>query len=466
MMRHRLWPLAGVLALILTVPLTAQYRDISDLKLARPEDRQDVKSTPPPKGAVVLFDGKSLDGWGKRSRKGKAHWKILDGGILQVEKGGDILTTKEFGGSFTLHVEFRVPYLPNAHGQARGNSGVYLQGRYEVQILDSYGLESKANDCGAIYGIAAPKGNACKAPTVWQSYDIEFHPPKCVDGKKVERARMTVYHNGVRVHDNVALTQDNTVAGLGGNPCTPGPILLQEHGSPVQFRNIWLLPKEPAEEAIHVLWIGNSYTYYNDLPRMVAELARAGGQPSLVHEQQTPGGCTLEKHRNDGKALKKLRARQWDFVVLQEHSQQPLKDSRPMFAYATKFDAEIKKQGGQTLLYLPFPLARAPENQEKLTQLHEDLAAKIKARVVPVGPAWAKVRAMDKPPTLYHTDQVHPGKDGSYLAACVFYATLYGKSPEGLPGKIGGLSDKEARQFQGIAWQVVKDQSKEKPDRK
>lgn len=137
-----------------------------------------------------------------------------------------------------------------------------------------------------------------------------------------------------------------------------------------------------------------------------------------------------------------------------------------MFEYAKKFDAEIKKQGGKTLLYLPFPLAKAPENQDKLTELHDDLAGKLKAGVVPVGPAWAKALALDKPPTLYHTDKAHPGKDGSYLAACVFYATIYGKSPEGLPGEIGGLSNKEARQFQTIAWQVVKDRSKEKLDKK
>ena len=137
---------------------------------------------------------------------------------------------------------FRVPYLPKEKGQARGNSGVYVQGRYEVQVLDSYGLESKIDDCGAIYGIAAPKVNACKAPTVWQSYDIEFTTPECKDGKKVENARMTVHQNGVKIHDNVEITKDNTTAGLGDDVCKPGPIMLQDHGSPVQFRNIWVLP--------------------------------------------------------------------------------------------------------------------------------------------------------------------------------------------------------------------------------
>ena len=118
---------------------------------------------------------------------------------------------------------------------------MYVQGRYEVQVLDSYGLQSKNNDCGAIYEVAAPKVNACKAPTVWQSYDIEFHAPKCEDGKKVEPARMTVYQNGVKIQDDVKIPVDNTRAGMGGDPCKPGPIMLQDHGNPVQFRNIWLV---------------------------------------------------------------------------------------------------------------------------------------------------------------------------------------------------------------------------------
>jgi hypothetical protein len=233
---------AVVLGLVLAGSGRAQYGDISDLKLNKPEDREDVKGVPPPKGAVVLFDGKSLDGWVKRDG-GEPGFKVLENGILEVH-GGDVVTKEKFGGNFKLHVEFRVPYEPKNKGQGRGNSGVYVQGRYEVQVLDSYGLESKEGDCGAIYGIAAPSVNACKAPTVWQSYDIEFTAPKCEDGKKVEPGRMTVYHNGVKIHDNVKLTKDNTTAGLGGDVCTAGPILLQDHGHPVQYRNLWLVPEK------------------------------------------------------------------------------------------------------------------------------------------------------------------------------------------------------------------------------
>jgi hypothetical protein len=235
--------------LMLTVALLAadvlalaQYGDISDLKIAKPEDKVDVKSTPAPKGALVLFDGKNLDAFIKTDGKEVA-WKLMDGGAVQVQ-GGSVMTKEKFDGSFKLHVEFRVPHQPEKKGQARGNSGVYLQGRYEVQVLDSYGMESKNNDCGAIYEVAAPLKNVCKAPTIWQSYDIEFHAPKFEGGKKVELARMTVHHNGVLIHDNVKIDKDNTRSGLGGDPSTPGPIMLQDHGDPVQYRNIWLMPIE------------------------------------------------------------------------------------------------------------------------------------------------------------------------------------------------------------------------------
>jgi hypothetical protein len=234
--------LAAALALIWVGLASAQYGDISDLKLLKPEDKEHAKSVPPPKDAIILFDGKSLDDWTKTDGKTKPDWKLLEGGIMQVEGGDNIISKKMLEGNFKLHVEFRVPYLPKEKGQARGNSGVYVQGRYEVQVLDSYGLDSKDNDCGAIYGVAAPLKNACKAPTVWQTYDIEFYSPVCENGKKVEPPRVTVHHNGVLIHDNLKITKDNTTAGLGGDVCKPGPLMLQSHGAPVQFRNIWMVP--------------------------------------------------------------------------------------------------------------------------------------------------------------------------------------------------------------------------------
>ena len=214
-------------------------------KSLKDDDLKDAKSTPAPKGAIVLFSGKDLGNWTKNNGKDEVKWTLRDGGVMEGVKGhGDIITKEKFDGKFKLHLEFRVPYEPGGAGQGRGNSGVYVQGRYEVQILDSYGLKSKNNDCGAIYEVAAPKENACKAPSVWQSYDIEFTAPKFENGKKTEPARMTVHHNGVKIHDDVPIPVDNTRAGLGGDPATPGPIMLQDHGHPVQFRNVWLLPSK------------------------------------------------------------------------------------------------------------------------------------------------------------------------------------------------------------------------------
>jgi len=214
------------------------------LKIAKPEDLKDVETVKPPEGAVVLFDGKDFAQWVKKDGKSEVKWTLKDGVMGGVKGHGDIITKEKFGGSFKLHVEFRVPYEPGGAGQGRGNSGVYVQGRYEVQVLDSYGLKPGKNDCGAIYEVSAPKTNECKAPTIWQSYDIDFTAPKFVDGKKTEPAKMTVHHNGVKIQDGVEIPVDNTRAGMGGDPSKPGPILLQDHGHPVQYRNIWLLPSK------------------------------------------------------------------------------------------------------------------------------------------------------------------------------------------------------------------------------
>ncbi len=234
---------ALLLAFTCTAAFAADPWKLDDaFKPAKPEDLKDALSTPPPPGAIVLFDGKDFSKWLKRDGKSEVKWTLRDGGVMEGVKGhGDIITKEKFGGKFKLHVEFRIPYEPEGKGQGRGNSGVYVQGRYEVQILDSYGLKSEKNDCGAIYGVAAPKVNACKAPTVWQTYDIEYTSPKFEGGKKTEPARMTVYQNGVKIQDDVPITVDNTTAGMGGDPSTPGPIMLQDHGHPVQFRNIWLV---------------------------------------------------------------------------------------------------------------------------------------------------------------------------------------------------------------------------------
>lgn len=196
----------------------------------------------PPAGAVVLFDGQSLDQWEHRGKnQGKpVQWKLVDGAMEVVPGSGSIVSKKKFT-DFELHVEFRTPFMPVSSGQKRGNSGVYLQGRYEVQVLDSYGLERRDNECGGVYKVGAPLVNMCAPPMQWQTYDMTFHAP-CFDedGNKTENARLTVFHNGVKIHDNIEVPGP-TGGSLDQNVSEPGGVYLQDHGDRVQYRNIWVL---------------------------------------------------------------------------------------------------------------------------------------------------------------------------------------------------------------------------------
>ncbi|MBN2451656.1 MAG: DUF1080 domain-containing protein [Lentisphaeria bacterium] len=163
---------------------------------------------------------------------------------MEIAPKGGSLVSREIFQDHRLHLEFRTPFMPAARGQGRGNSGVYLQGRYEVQILDSFGLEGLDNECGGIYRVARPRVNMCAPPTQWQTYDIDFRAPRFdADGRKTEPARITCRHNGVVIHQDLAIPGP-TGGGSGDNLDQPGPLLLQDHGNPVQFRNIWVLPLE------------------------------------------------------------------------------------------------------------------------------------------------------------------------------------------------------------------------------
>ena len=191
----------------------------------------------PAEGAVVLFDGKGLDAWVNRDGKQPANWPVEDA-LFTVGKG-NIMTAKSFG-DFQLHLEFNVPYMPKATGQGRGNSGVYLAGIYELQVLDSYGLKLQNNDCGAIYHQVIPSVNACKPPLQWQSYDVTFHKARVENGTVVKKARVTIVHNGIKTIDDVEISP--CPAGADNKEGEDGPILLQDHGNPVQYRNIWIKP--------------------------------------------------------------------------------------------------------------------------------------------------------------------------------------------------------------------------------
>ncbi|MGE3819637.1 MAG: DUF1080 domain-containing protein [Isosphaeraceae bacterium] len=193
----------------------------------------------PPEGAVALFDGSGLEGWVKADGKTPAAWAVEDGIFTVVRGQGSIQSKAKFGDAH-YHVEFNVPYMPDAKGQARGNSGAYVAGAYEVQILDSYGLKSKDNDCAAVYKQVAPSVNACKPPLQWQSFDITFHKAVVEGGKVVKKARITVVHNGVTVIDDAEISV--SPGGVGTSEGEDGPLMLQDHGDPVQFRNVWVKP--------------------------------------------------------------------------------------------------------------------------------------------------------------------------------------------------------------------------------
>lgn len=181
----------------------------------------------PPANAVVLFDGKATD----RLKNAK----ITPDGLLEI--GAE---TTEPVQNFTLHAEFRIPYMPYARGQGRGNSGFYLQKRYEVQVLDSFGLELQFNDCASLYRFKAPDLNMSFPSLRWQTYDIDFTAPKFdADNKRVAKGHITVRHNGVIVHNNLEL--ENKTGGGSPEGPNPLPILFQNHGNPVHFRNIWLV---------------------------------------------------------------------------------------------------------------------------------------------------------------------------------------------------------------------------------
>jgi hypothetical protein len=185
----------------------------------------------PPAGAVVLFDGQGVNRFPNSQIDDKLH--ALKEGVTSEDTFHDC----------TLHVEFMLPFMPEARGQGRGNSGLYLQGRYEVQMLDSFALEGKDNECGGLYKIASPRINMCFPPLTWQTYDVDFTAAKYDEtGQKLVNAKITVRHNGVLIHENQELPGPTTSAPRKEDD-TPGPVYLQNHGNPVRYRNIWMVKK-------------------------------------------------------------------------------------------------------------------------------------------------------------------------------------------------------------------------------
>jgi len=218
-----------------------------------------------PSDAVVLFDGTGLANW-RGANGSEAKWKLVDGAMESVPKSGFVYSRKEFG-DCQVHIEFATPKLANGRGQARGNSGVFLMGVFEIQVLDSFENATYADgSAGAIYGQFPPLVNACRKPGQWQTYDIVFrHPRFDDDGNLTKPAVMTVLHNGVLIQDATELLGPsswivhrsyNSMQGK-----TKGPLSLQDHGNPVRYRNIWVrrldesrpLPEIPYQQSEIVL---------------------------------------------------------------------------------------------------------------------------------------------------------------------------------------------------------------------
>ncbi len=197
-------------------------------ELKRTERKSMTLGEKAPADAIVLFAG-SLDHF--------EDGKLLDGNLAATGA-----YTKKKMGDHHMHLEFRTPFMPTARGQARGNSGVYIQSRYELQVLDSFGLEGADNECGGIYSIDRPKVNACFPPLQWQTYDIDFTAAKYDEsGSKSQNGRVTIRHNGILIHDNIELKHGTP--GRNSEGAGPDSLFLQDHGNPVVFRNIWMVEK-------------------------------------------------------------------------------------------------------------------------------------------------------------------------------------------------------------------------------
>ena len=195
----------------------------------------------PPDSAVILFDGQNLSNWMKLDG-GAPAWEVADGAMTVTAGEGDIVSREKFT-DFLLHLEFMTPDMPDATGQAKGNSGVFLQGRYEIQVLDSYGIDVPGmGDCGAIYNQFASLVNACKPPLEWQTYDAICRAARVGGSGEIEEdARVTVLQNGIVIQNNVQI-QGSTGGATDDDAAEPGPLRLQDHGNPVKYRNIWIAP--------------------------------------------------------------------------------------------------------------------------------------------------------------------------------------------------------------------------------
>lgn len=225
------------------IALLAILGGVGALTLRAPREQgKEPAPVPAPANATVLFSGEEDEmqqNFVKRGTEQPGHWKIEKSAM--VVGGGDITTRAKFA-DFQLHVEFKTPFMPKQHGQQRGNSGIGLQGKYEVQVLDSFGLKTPGTgDCGSLYNQSAPLQVASRRPRQWQTYDIVFRRPRKEADGKFSKARVTVIHNGLVVQNNYEI-KGATGIGQGADTDQPDVIVFQDHGNKVEYRNIWIIP--------------------------------------------------------------------------------------------------------------------------------------------------------------------------------------------------------------------------------
>ena len=247
-------PAISVLGLFVSPPLLSQQWPVHSMDRPKPPIVKPALATPPvpaPSDAIVLFNGRDLSHW-RAENGGPAKWSVpRQGGYVEVVPHTGSLVSADSFGDVQLHVEWRTPVPAKGEGQERGNSGVFLMGYYEVQVLDSYDNVTYADgQAGSVFGQYPPLVNASRPPGEWQTYDIIFRRPRFgADSSLTRAARMTVFHNGVLVQDNVELTGRtvfNRRAQYSRHP-DKLPIALQDHEYPVRYRNIWVreLPEVP-----------------------------------------------------------------------------------------------------------------------------------------------------------------------------------------------------------------------------
>ena len=219
-----------------------------------------------------------------------------------------------------------------------------------------------------------------------------------------------------------------------------------------------MTPQRPAPSHLRVLFIGNSFTARNNVPGLVADMARSRGH-TMEHKLISAGGASLKMHWNKGAAPKAIADGRWDYVVLQEQSTLPVKNSQRTHENIRMFDEPIRQAGAKMVLYLTWAREKVPETQKALTDCYTSIGEELGAIVVPAGVAWERVLERTPHPVLHDKDGSHPTLAGSYLAACVFLGVLFDENPVGIPFDGKGLGPEEVELLQKAAWETVQDRA-------